>query len=547
MSKLFIVQVPEELNLLYNEKNTPPLGIALLKGYLIKKNHVVDLSDLTKRFQNLIEDNKKQKILSFYDKELLKRYLEKDEIHPQYEQWFEELLKDDLSTYDAIGISCGSSQSIFEIHFSFILAKYIQQKYNKIILFGGTNMTYLYLFKNVFFELWKLAFKHFQYFFYGPGELPLEEFISNIDSPDLYNIHKKLPGAIYLKNGEVYANPECLPAFVCPDFDSLNLDDYTTCIRKNTDDINYQYSWPYPWGIYLSNKNKRELKDEDKQTVTFIPYVFNFYCPYQCAFCEQSNEQKKRPCSKDIDTIIADIRHLSKKYDSNCFIFFNNTVNFNKKFIIDFCNRLIKDKVNILWSDCARANGLDKDIIKLMYNAGCRKLIFGFESGSERILKYINKKLDIRHLENVLKWCTDVSIAAEIEVIVGFPHESYEDFKATYNFIDKNMKNISYFHVNKFFVVPSSLFGCYPERYGIDIFNNFNYEELIERSIRVVNNVRNMEENGINNFHIIKFEEINGRKWSEIIKETSRYYLTLNKIQRSMPIIEESKRVFSEY
>jgi anaerobic magnesium-protoporphyrin IX monomethyl ester cyclase len=70
--------------------------------------------------------------------------------------------------------------------------------------------------------------------------------------------------------------------------------------------------------------------------------------------------------------------------------------------------------------------------------AGCRKLIIGVESASNKILNLIHKKIDLAQIEVLLKNCSEIGISIDLEIIIGFPHESDQDFLDTYSFIIKN-------------------------------------------------------------------------------------------------------------
>ena len=70
----------------------------------------------------------------------------------------------------------------------------------------------------------------------------------------------------------------------------------------------------------------------------------------------------------------------------------------------------------------------------MLYESGCRKLVFGFETGSNKLLNLFDKKLDLEHAVNVMRWCKEAGIWADIEVIVGLPYELEEDFQDTVRF-----------------------------------------------------------------------------------------------------------------
>lgn len=128
-------------------------------------------------------------------------------------------------------------------------------------------------------------------------------------------------------------------------------------------------------------------------------------------------------------------------------------------------------------------NGLTLEKLQALYECGCRKLVFGFESGSEKILNLIDKRLNLDELLNVLKWCKEVGIWADVEVIIGLPYEGEEEFLSTYHFLDEYRDLINNFWLNEFFVVPNSLIGKYPDRYGVKLLKDrTTYSDIMKHN-----------------------------------------------------------------
>jgi radical SAM superfamily enzyme YgiQ (UPF0313 family) len=72
-----------------------------------------------------------------------------------------------------------------------------------------------------------------------------------------------------------------------------------------------------------------------------------------------------------------------------------------------------------------------------MYDAGCKAIWFGVESGSPRILKRINRTITIEQTENAFRLCKQVGIRVACSFMIGFPDETLADLEATRKFADK--------------------------------------------------------------------------------------------------------------
>jgi len=104
---------------------------------------------------------------------------------------------------------------------------------------------------------------------------------------------------------------------------------------------------------------------------------------------------------------------------------------------------LIKKNVKIKWEAQARINQtLDSDLASLIKRSGAYNLFIGLESGSDKILKLMNKGFDTKAARSFFKTLRSAGIHFEVSLIFGYPGEEIKDFKETINFILKNKKNI---------------------------------------------------------------------------------------------------------
>ena len=138
--------------------------------------------------------------------------------------------------------------------------------------------------------------------------------------------------------------------------------------------------------------------------------------------------------------------------------------------------------------------GMNLKLLKKMKQAGCYFLCYGVESFSDKILKSMNKFYNSSDAERVIRLSHEAGINTAVNVIVGFPGETEEDFNKTIGTIKKNKGNLSEVtNVSSFAVMPDSKVGANLEEYGVNIFdltkdinfyidnNNVGPEERIKR------------------------------------------------------------------
>jgi radical SAM superfamily enzyme YgiQ (UPF0313 family) len=115
----------------------------------------------------------------------------------------------------------------------------------------------------------------------------------------------------------------------------------------------------------------------------------------------------------------------------------------NRQHIIGLLDEFEKRKMDFIWYCEVRVNTIDYDLLKRMYDLGCRYISFGVESASERILKRINKGISLKQVRQVIQWCVELGIYMKAFFMFGLPDETYEDGLETVNFLKEQGKYIN--------------------------------------------------------------------------------------------------------
>ena len=436
----------------------------------------------------------------------------------------------DFERYDIIAHSTGQSLSWFQLHASMVFGEYLSRKFNKKQIFGGFNITSIVPYKPVYDDVLKVFIEKFKYVICGAGEHVLLELVNSFNSNKSYEEIIKLNGMGYIdNNGEVLFNSAEKRRIICPDFDGLDFNYYSNYINK--EDYKEAMESVYCNPFMFTPKLQEEPENKDKyEKKLIIPYVFNYNCPYSCTFCIESDPEAPAPIIGKIDKAIEHLSKLSKKYDTKYFYFINNAINCSKKYVNQLCDELIKNELNIYWSDCARFDNVDYETLIKMKKAGCRKLIFGMRTASKDLIKRIDKKLDLNYVQQVLEWCYKIGIWAELEIIIGLPSETKENFYESLEFMKKNTKYINFLTINRYIPVPRSIMFRFPERYNIEIVQKYTYEDVLAEDREIFKNKRNTSHK-INMLKVFKFKEINGRNLETIHNDTDDWYTRMDNLR----------------
>ncbi len=198
-------------------------------------------------------------------------------------------------------------------------------------------------------------------------------------------------------------------------------------------------------------------------------------CPYNCTFCSTKTFWKRKVRLKSIDRLINEIQYYMTRYNINHFRFTHDLFTVSKKHILGFCNRVINSGIKIEWTCSARADNLDEEMVSLMKKAGCKKIFFGIETGSQLMQEEINKNLNMSKVKDTIKLVDRYGIEMKISFIYGFPEEKEKDLLQTLDLIRFCVEDM---------LIPKVLLSkcmCFPGTYIYNtnksnlIFNNDNF------------------------------------------------------------------------
>lgn len=160
-------------------------------------------------------------------------------------------------------------------------------------------------------------------------------------------------------------------------------------------------------------------------------------CPFNCAFCSVGSIWGTEYTYFSANRIISEIEYLIKNYGAKGIYFREDNFTLNGKRTQEFCEKLIKKKLNIAWACETRVSNLSEKLVKLMSTAGCKAFFLGVESGSQKVLNILNKNITVEQTRNVLGWCKKYNINAFCSLITGVPGETYEDYLLTKKLMDE--------------------------------------------------------------------------------------------------------------
>ncbi|RLC46658.1 MAG: hypothetical protein DRH70_05000 [Candidatus Coatesbacteria bacterium] len=165
-------------------------------------------------------------------------------------------------------------------------------------------------------------------------------------------------------------------------------------------------------------------------------------CPNNCSFCYNKAFHKRRWRAFSADVFVERMLNAAERFKVEHFYI----VDENYSVDIGRVKRISEALVGagITWTTTGghipEMSTLSDADFELLERSGCRRLYFGVESGSERILKRINKKLNMRQLFDVNRRLAKVDIIPRYSFITGLPYEREADLRKTVELIMRVMR-----------------------------------------------------------------------------------------------------------
>lgn len=222
---------------------------------------------------------------------------------------------------------------------------------------------------------------------------------------------------------------------------------------------------PFPaWDLTpMENYLSKELNYHIKRGRT-IPMLATRGCPYKCTFCSNSNMWGNPWLPRSPKLIVDEMEYYVYRYRANNFVFSDLTAVVAKKSIVSLCNEIIDRKLQVTWQlPTLRTEAVDYDVLRLMYQAGCRELDFAIESGSKKVLVSVNKRNDPGKIFSLIKDGLRAAMNLSTNIIIGLPREGFRDFLRSY-WLTIKLALIGLQELNVFPFIP------YP---GSKLFNDF--------------------------------------------------------------------------
>jgi radical SAM superfamily enzyme YgiQ (UPF0313 family) len=241
-----------------------------------------------------------------------------------------------------------------------------------------------------------------KYVFDGEYEFTLLDLVTSLkEGKDLKNI----PGLIYRKSGKIMINPVRLLA----DLDKL--------------------PWPLRQGLPMDRYNDTP----GDMPIPSAQIYASRGCPYRCKFClwPQVMYHGNRYRTRNVKDVVDEMEYLVKEMHFKSIYFDDDTFNVGKERMLKLSQEIKSRKLNTPWAIMARADLMDQEILREMKDAGLFAVKYGVESASQEQLDRIDKNMDLRKTEEIIRLTKRLGIKTHLTFTFGLPGETKESIRNT--------------------------------------------------------------------------------------------------------------------
>lgn len=199
-------------------------------------------------------------------------------------------------------------------------------------------------------------------------------------------------------------------------------------------------------GSVIANANVERIKNLDqlpfpdrsliKKEKYVLPYTISTSrgCPGQCIFCSSKSFWGKSVIMRSAENVYKEVMDIYEKYGANIFYITDDTFTASKKRCLEFCEMLRQSGISFVWGCESRADVINEEFIRILYESGCHKIQFGMESADNEILQRIKKHVTIEQIENAVMCAAKYNMHIQVSYIVGHAFDTEETVKKTISF-----------------------------------------------------------------------------------------------------------------
>lgn len=175
--------------------------------------------------------------------------------------------------------------------------------------------------------------------------------------------------------------------------------------------------------------------EKTSEKIVWLPFQTRRGCPLNCSYCSSPLIEGRTTRKRSIESVI----HALSEFSSggfNHFFFVDNTFNLPPGYAKELCEHIMNNHLNITWRCILYPGKVDKELVEIMAPSGCIEVSLGMESGSDAMLKKMNKQYrasDVSYASDLLQ---KAGIRRMGFLLLGGPGETRQSVLESLEFVD---------------------------------------------------------------------------------------------------------------
>ncbi len=209
---------------------------------------------------------------------------------------------------------------------------------------------------------------------------------------------------------------------------------------------------------------------EKKDVGNFGIMVSSRGCFGKCTYCSRFDigSGKVYRFRSPANTLL-EMQYLWHKYKVPIIMIQDDVFTVHKKRVQELCELIINEKgFHPVWECQTRADCIDKELLRIMNEAGCHLIYYGFESGDAETLERVKKNVSLERMIEAAEWTHEAGIKVNSNFMIGFPWETDKHLANTFRTIER-VRPFTYRFSIWGLVKPypgSEIYRCYHEEFG---------------------------------------------------------------------------------
>ncbi|MBI3520054.1 MAG: radical SAM protein [Bacteroidetes bacterium] len=192
-------------------------------------------------------------------------------------------------------------------------------------------------------------------------------------------------------------------------------------------------------------KDMNALPFPNRQKIDFTPYLKGWKkhhgysmmsvstmrgCPYTCKWCSRAvyggTYRRRSP-----QLVAQELKYIKDTYNPDMIWFVDDVFTIHHKWLKEFAEEVEKQNAVIPYEVISRADRLNEDVIRILKASGCYRVWVGAESGSQKIIDAMDRRVDVMQTREMIRLAKKYGIEAGTFIMLGYPGETKEDIQHT--------------------------------------------------------------------------------------------------------------------